>query len=49
MITPYPELDRAMKMHDATNNSRPSWKTRLRPKTSPSEPDVMITAAPTSE
>src|SRR5918994_5727244 len=28
---------------------RPSWKARLRPKTSPSEPDVTITAAPTSE
>ena len=39
----------AISTHDTTNSSRPSWKTRLRPKTSPSEPEVMITAAPTSE
>ena len=29
----------AMSTQDATNSSSPSWKIRLRPKTSPSEPD----------
>ena len=48
-ITMPPEPASAISTHDATNSSRPSWKTRLRPKTSPSEPDVTITAAPTSE
>lgn len=35
-----------MSTHDATKSSRPSWKTRFRPNTSPSEPDVTMTAAP---
>jgi len=45
-----PPLDaNAMSTHDATKSSSPSWKIRLRPKTSPSDPALMITAAPTSE
>src|SRR5689334_9668173 len=42
-ITASPEEDRAIRMHDATKSSRPTWKTRLRPKTSPNDPDVTIT------
>ena len=48
-ITIPPDSASAIITHEPTNSSRPSWKTRLRPKTSPSEPDVTITAAPTSE
>ena len=48
-ITIPPVVDSAMSTQEATNSSRPSWKTRLRPKTSPSDPEVMITAAPTRE
>ena len=48
-MTAPPDEDRPMKTHDTTKSSRPSWKIRLRPKTSPSEPDVTMTAAPTSE
>ena len=48
-ITIPPDPASAIITHDPTNSSRPSWKTRLRPKTSPSEPEVTITAAPTSE
>ena len=38
-----------MKTHDTTNSSSPPRNTLLRPNTSPSEPDVTMTAAPTSE
>ena len=38
-------LDNAISTQDATNNSSPSWKIRFRPKTSSSDPEVMITAA----
>ena len=48
-ITMPPVSASAISTHDTTNSSSPSWKTRFRPKTSPSEPDVTITAAPTSE
>ena len=48
-MTAPPEDDSAMRMHDTTKSTRPSWNTRLRPKTSPSEPDVTMTAAPTRE
>ena len=48
-ITMPPDSASAIITHDTTKSSRPSWKIRLRPKTSPSEPDVMITAAPTRE
>ena len=48
-ITMPPVDDNAMSTQDATNRSSPSWKIRLRPKTSPNDPAVMITAAPTSE
>ena len=48
-ITMPPVVDNAISTQDATNNSSPSWKIRFRPKTSPSDPEVMITAAPTSE
>ena len=48
-MTISPEPASAIITHDTTNSSSPSWKMRLRPKTSPNEPEVMITAAPTSE
>ena len=48
-ITMPPVVDSAISTHDTTNSSSPSWKIRFRPKTSPRDPDVMITAAPTSE
>ena len=48
-ITMPPDSASAISTHEITKSARPSWKTFLRPSTSPSEPDVMITAAPTSE
>ncbi len=48
-MTMPPDCASAISTQETTNSARPSWKTRLRPKTSPSEPEVMITAAPTSE
>lgn len=37
-----------MKTQEATNSANPSWNTFRRPKTSPSDPEVTITAAPIS-
>ena len=48
MITPAPCCESAMSTHDATNRTRPPVKMRRRPNTSPSAPEVTITAAPTS-
>ena len=48
-ITTPPVLASAISTQETTNSARPSWKTRFRPKTSPSEPEVTMTAAPTSE
>lgn len=48
-MTIAPEPARAIITQESTNSSSPSWKTRRRPKTSPSEPEVTITAAPTKE
>src|SRR5262249_52381769 len=47
--TPAPVVDRAMNAHEAMNSARPARNTLRRPSTSPSAPDVTITAAPTSE
>ena len=47
-ITPPPVLESAISTHDATKSPRPSRKKRRRPKTSPKDPEVTITAAPTS-
>ena len=38
-----------MKTHEATNSANPSWNTFRRPKTSPKDPEVTITAAPIRE
>ena len=48
-ITPAPLVDSAISTHEATNSTRPPRNTLRRPNTSPSAPDVTITAAPTSE
>ena len=48
-MTAPPELDIPMSTQDTTKSASPSWNTRRRPKTSPSDPDVTITAAPTRE
>ena len=48
-MTAPPELESAISTHEAMKSSRPSWKMRFRPNTSPSEPEVTIVAAPTSE
>jgi len=48
VITPAAEDDRAISAHEATKSTRPPRKIRRRPNTSPSAPDVTITAAPTS-
>ncbi len=48
-ITIPPDPASAIITQDATNSRSPSWKTRLRPNTSPSEPEVTMTAAPTNE
>ncbi len=48
-ITMPPEFESAMRMQDATKSSSPSWKMRRRPNTSPRDPEVTITAAPTRE
>ena len=48
-MTPTPSCESAMSTHDAMKRNRPPRKIRRRPNTSPSEPDVTITAAPTSE
>jgi hypothetical protein len=47
-ITPPPESDSAIRMHEATKSARPARKILRRPRMSPSAPDVTITAAPTS-
>jgi len=41
--------DRAMKTDDRTKRKRPPRKTLRRPNTSPSAPEVTMTAAPTRE
>ena len=48
-MTAPPELESPMKTQETTKSASPSWNTRRRPKTSPSDPAVTITAAPTSE
>src|SRR4051812_19377214 len=47
--TPVPLVESAMNAHEATNSSRPAMNTLRRPSTSPSAPEVTMTAAPTSE
>jgi hypothetical protein len=47
--TPAPAPESAISTDEATNSTRPPRNTRRRPKTSPSAPEVTITAAPTSE
>jgi hypothetical protein len=44
-----PVVESAISTQEATKSSRPSWKIFFRPKTSPSEPEVTITAAPIKE
>nr|BFE70795.1 hypothetical protein GCM10020092_040960 [Actinoplanes digitatis] len=48
-MTMPPESESAISTQDAMKSSRPYWKMRRRPKTSPSEPEVTMVAAPTSE
>ena len=48
-MTMPPELESAISTHEAMKSSRPSWKMRFLPNTSPSEPEVTMVAAPTSE
>ena len=48
-MTMPPESESAIRTQDAMKSSRPSWKMRFRPNTSPSEPEVTMVAAPTSE
>src|SRR6478735_5947976 len=48
-MTMPPDWASAIRTHEATNSRSPSWKIRLRPNTSPSDPEVTMTAAPTSE
>ena len=47
--TPAALVDSAMSAQEATKSARPARKTFRRPSTSPSAPEVTITAAPTSE
>ena len=48
MMIPAPLVDSAMNTQEAMKRASPARKMRLRPNTSPSAPDVTITAAPTS-
>ena len=48
-MTMPPDWASAISTHEATNNRSPPWKIRFRPNTSPRDPEVTITAAPTSE
>ena len=47
--TPAALVDSAISAHDAMNSASPAMNTLRRPSTSPSAPEVTITAAPTSE
>ena len=47
--TPAALVESAISAHEAMNSASPPRNTLRRPKTSPSAPDVTITAAPTSE
>ena len=47
MIPPAPD-ESAMSTQDATKSASPARKMRRRPSTSPSAPEVTMTAAPTS-
>ena len=47
--TPAAPVDSAISAHDAMNSASPAMKIFRRPNTSPSAPEVTITAAPTSE
>jgi hypothetical protein len=47
-ITPPPVVESAIRTQDATNRNRPPRKIFRRPNTSPSAPEVTMTAAPTS-
>ena len=47
--TPAALVDSAISTQEATNSARPPRKIFRRPSTSPSAPEVTITAAPTSE
>ena len=47
-MIPVPLSDSAMKTQEAMKSARPPRNTRRRPRTSPSAPEVTITAAPTS-
>ena len=47
--TPAAPVDSAISAHEAMNRARPPRNTLRRPNTSPSAPEVTITAAPTSE
>ena len=47
--TPVPLVDRAIRTHETMNSASPARNTLRRPSTSPSAPEVTITAAPTSE
>ena len=46
--TPAPLPDSEISAQEATNSTSPARNTRRRPSTSPSAPEVTITAAPTS-
>src|SRR4051794_1100605 len=48
-MMPLPPDESAMRTQEATNRRRPPRNMRRRPNTSPSAPEVTITAAPTSE
>src|SRR5262249_44047769 len=47
-MTPAAPCESAISTHEPTKSKRPQRKMRRRPRMSPSEPDVTITAAPTS-
>ena len=47
-MIPAPPVDSAINTHEAMKSASPPRNTRLRPNTSPSAPEVTITAAPTS-
>ena len=47
--TPAALVESAISTHETMNSASPAMKTLRRPSTSPSAPEVTITAAPTSE
>ena len=47
--TPAAPVESAISTQEAMNSARPARNTLRRPSTSPSAPEVTITAAPTSE